>query len=375
MTFAIKLKESNGSFTNLPTLQTLIPSLLSLCNASLTSNTGTTAADSAENIQTNESRIAGNVESMNSTAELELLATLPWIAFLQGKVVAPSKEALKDDEHWIKIQYVNGVTIDGTGGGGIDGNGSTWWPCKSCSRPRYSASCAKNSPITNDYIVFLFLQCVSNLKFTNSPKQHITLSDCNGAKFSNIDIQSPSYSPNTDGFDISTSKNVSIEDSTIQSGDDCIAVKEGSSYISATRIACGLGHGISIGSLGINESYQTVEEVYVHNCSFTNTTNGARIKTFPGGSGYARNITFEQIQLSNVKNPIVINQFYRAKKRAKHYDIKVEKESSVQVTNVTYRGFNGSYIGDLAINLNCTSCFNIVLDQVYILSSQDKKRG
>jgi len=37
----------------------------------------------------------------------------------------------------------------------------------------------------------------------------------------------------------------------------------------------------SIGSLGINDSYQTVEEVYVHNCSFTNTTNGARIKTFP----------------------------------------------------------------------------------------------
>lgn len=44
-----------------------------------------------------------------------------------------------------------------------------------------------------------------------------------------------------------------------------------------------------------------------------------------GGSGYARNITFEQIQLSNVKNPIVINQFYRAKKRTKHYDIKGEK--------------------------------------------------
>jgi len=47
----------------------------------------------------------------------------------------------------------------------------------------------------------------------------------------------------------------------------------------------------------------------------------------------------------------------------------------VQVTNVTYRGFNGSYVGDLAINLNCISCSNIVLDQVYILSSQDKKRG
>jgi len=38
---------------------------------------------------------------------------------------------------------------------------------------------------------------------------------------------------------------------------------------------------ISIGSLGRDGSYETVEEVYVKNCSFTNTTNGARIKTAP----------------------------------------------------------------------------------------------
>jgi len=44
-----------------------------------------------------------------------------------------------------------------------------------------------------------------------------------------------------------------------------------------------------------------------------------------GGSGYARKITFEQIQLSNVKNPIIINQYYRLKKRTQHYDIEVEK--------------------------------------------------
>jgi len=70
--------------------------------------------------------------------------------------------------------------------------------------------------------ILSFFSCndlsVNNLKITNSPKAHITLTDCNGAKFSNIDIQSPSYSPNTDGFDISTSKNISIEDSNIQSG-------------------------------------------------------------------------------------------------------------------------------------------------------------
>jgi polygalacturonase len=74
--------------------------------------------------------------------------------------------------------------------------------------------------------ILSFFSCnglsVSNLKITNSPKEHITLTDCNGAKFSKVDIQSHSYSPNTDGFDISTSKNISIEDSTIQSGNQIL---------------------------------------------------------------------------------------------------------------------------------------------------------
>lgn len=37
---------------------------------------------------------------------------------------------------------------------------------------------------------------------------------------------------------------------------------------------------ISVGSLGRNREHDTVEEVYVWNCSFTNTQNGARIKTW-----------------------------------------------------------------------------------------------
>jgi len=36
-----------------------------------------------------------------------------------------------------------------------------------------------------------------------------------------------------------------------------------------------------MGSLGRNNAYDTLEEVYVKNCTFTNTENGARIKTVP----------------------------------------------------------------------------------------------
>ncbi|KOM58501.1 hypothetical protein LR48_Vigan11g153500 [Vigna angularis] len=173
---------------------------------------------------------------------------------------------------------------------------------------------------------------VSSLSITNSPQAHITINGCEGATFSNINIKSPANSPNTDGIDISSSKSILIKDSNIACGDDCIAIIGDSSDINATGIACGPGHGISIGSLGKNNGHDKVEQVYVYNCSFTNTKNGARIKT-------------------------------------------VESEGGVEVSGVTFRGFQGTSADDRAITLACGSkgCFDIVLDQVDITSSRAGK--
>ncbi|KAK7382785.1 hypothetical protein VNO80_01854 [Phaseolus coccineus] len=274
---------------------------------------------------------------------------------LQGKIVAPTKD------EWLKVitsnlilfSNVNGLSIDGSGGS-IEGNGSSWWQCISCGRPTI--------------LRFKFCNDLTarNLNITNSPKAHIRINNCENATFSNISIHSPGDSANTDGIDIFTSKNILIQDSTIHCGDDCIAISGGSSHINATGIACGPGHGISIGSLGRDESYETVEEVYVKNCSFTNTTNGARIKTAPGGSGYARNITFEDITLMQAQNPIIIDQYYPKKNST---------TKALNVSDVTFRGFNGTSATDEAITLNCSlpGCFNIVLDDIDIVSSESGK--
>ncbi|XP_014515462.2 probable polygalacturonase At3g15720 [Vigna radiata var. radiata] len=123
---------------------------------------------------------------------------------------------------------------------------------------------------------------------------------------------------------------------------------------------------LSIGSLGRNKSYETVEEIHVQNCSFIGTTNGARIKTWPGGSGYARKIMFEEIILQDAKNSIIIDQHYGFKTLSEVGD------DAVRVSEVTYRGFNGTSASEKAINLNCSpsGCFNITLDQIYIVSSK-----
>lgn len=65
-----------------------------------------------------------------------LFYTISLILQLKGKIVAPPQKAFKDKSYWIKMQYINSLRIDGTQSGTIDGFGSTWWPCKSCPRPK-----------------------------------------------------------------------------------------------------------------------------------------------------------------------------------------------------------------------------------------------
>ena len=59
----------------------------------------------------------------------------------------------------------------------------------------------------------------------------------------------------------------------------------------------------SIGSLGKNGAYETVEEIHVSNCSFTGTQNAARIKTWQVKEGNENLITsIIYYQIFNVIN-------------------------------------------------------------------------
>ncbi|KAK2974390.1 hypothetical protein RJ640_021246 [Escallonia rubra] len=190
---------------------------------------------------------------------------------ISGDIVAPSKSDWtdKDQTKWIHFIDVKGLEVSGNGS--IDGQGSSWW--KSC----------ENS-------------------------------------VTGLNMVAPETSPNTDGIDICNSKYVTIQDSQIATGDDCIAITGGSSYINITRVTCGPGHGISVGSLGKDGETSEVEEVHVRNCTFKGTQNGARIKTWQGGSGYARKISFVDIILIAAKNPILIDQFYCDHKHCQNKD-------------------------------------------------------
>ncbi|KAM7493018.1 hypothetical protein LguiB_027627 [Lonicera macranthoides] len=191
-----------------------------------------------------------------------------------GNLVAPvSLDAWKGCEKnsWIVFSTVNNLIVDGSGQ--INGQGSFWWGMDI------------KSPTCSTPTALRFFNCsnmnLHGLNHFNPPRNHISIDTCKGATISNLRITAPENSPNTDGIDISATSQVQIRSLNIQTGDDCIAINSGSSYINITIVACGPGHGISVGSLGAGRSYGTAEQVHVQNCNFTKTQNGCRIKTWP----------------------------------------------------------------------------------------------
>ncbi|XP_061359824.1 probable polygalacturonase At1g80170 [Gastrolobium bilobum] len=283
---------------------------------------------------------------------------------LSGNIVAPKTKSEYAGFHtntWLGFSSVNGLIVSGRGT--IDAQGSAWWqqPCLGNSSP--GTKCRPPSALTlNRCYRFQFKGYTS----VNPARSHMTLTSCKNGIISNLRLIAPGTSPNTDGIDISGSRSIQILNSTIATGDDCIAISGGSSLIKISGITCGPGHGISIGSLGISGENDIVEDVHVENCTLTETLTGVRIKTVQGGSGFARRISFEKIRFVRANSPIIIDQFYCPDK----VDCQ-NKTQGVKVSDVTYRGIVGTSLTSEVINLSCdqnVGCSNIVFDRVYISS-------
>lgn len=157
---------------------------------------------------------------------------------------------------------------------------------------------------------------VTDITSLNSMQFHFHIHGCSNFSLSNINITAPGNSPNTDGMHISSSDSIKVFDSVIGTGDDCISIGHSTTNIAITNITCGPGHGISVGSLGKRPEERSVNGISVTNCTFVNTTNGARIKTWMGTvPAEATNITYEGLIMKGVQNPIIIDQSYGSNKK------------------------------------------------------------
>lgn len=67
------------------------------------------------------------------------------------------------------------------------------------------------------------------------------------------------------------------------------------------------GHGASIGSLGKNTYLQNIT---VRDCTFNSTESAVRIKADPGSTGFLRDVTYENLAMTDVAETILLTQFY-----------------------------------------------------------------
>jgi polygalacturonase len=235
------------------------------------------------------------------------------------------------------------ITI--TGRGKIEGNGQVWWQMLQDKRaagqtkPETAIEC-KLAELNSDYrfqpgggggrnMQFLrppliqFFNC-SHVKFekftlSNSPFWTVHPVYCDDLTISAIHIINPHDAPNTDGIDIDSCTNVTIEHCKVDVGDDGIALKSGSGpdgirvnkptrNVKVRDCVVGAGHGgIVIGS----ETAAGIFNVTAENCFFNKTDRGIRIKTRRGRGGTIKNLVFRNLKMEGTLCPLAINMYYR----------------------------------------------------------------
>ena len=197
-------------------------------------------------------------------------------------------------------------SIDGRGGAKILGTNDTWWQlahqAKVLDRYQKVPGLIELHQVRNFTLYRITLR--------DSPAHHVVAHASNGFTAWGVKIMTPETARNTDGINPISSTNVTIAHCYIHAGDDNVAISSGSG-IPATHISIlddhfYTGHGMSIGS-GTGGG---VSDVLVKNLTIDGASNGIRIKSDPSRGGRVHGLTYENVCIRNVTNPIVLTPHY-----------------------------------------------------------------
>ena len=157
---------------------------------------------------------------------------------------------------------------------------------------------------------------VEGVTIQNSPFWQLVPYYSDDVLIRNVRILAPPHSPNTDAVDPFSSSNVRIDHLYADVGDDNIAIKSGainspggddpSRDITITDCTFLHGHGLSIGSEIAGGAHNIVAE-RIH---FEGTDNGIRVKANRDRGNDVSNLVFSDIDMKDVKNPMVISEYY-----------------------------------------------------------------
>jgi polygalacturonase len=253
-----------------------------------------------------------------------------------------------------------------TGRGTLNGNGKAWWDyvigLRNEEKERGTVSSSKwqeefykhNSPDKDQSYGFMrpsllqLIGCknvlVQGVKFLNSPFWTTHYVSCDDVVVDGVTIFNEK-SPNTDGINPESSRNVRISNCNINASDDCITIKSG-------KGAWGLAHaepcenitvtncimtsgaaGVAIGS----EVSGDVRRVAVSNCVFDGTGNGIHIKTNRERGGIIEDVRISNVVMNNVQRlpAIFINMKYWIQTDPQPIGETTPRVRNIHISNIT----------------------------------------
>jgi len=172
--------------------------------------------------------------------------------------------------------------------------------------------------------LLVFTNCkkvlLEGVTFQNSPAWCLHPLMCEDLTVRNVYVKNPWYAQNGDGIDVESCKNVLIENSVFDVGDDGICIKSGRDEAGRKRgmptenlIArnCTVYHahgGFVIGS----EMSGGARNLFVENCTFIGTDIGLRFKTTRGRGGIVENIFINNIAMKDIVGEAILFDMYYA---------------------------------------------------------------
>jgi polygalacturonase len=253
--------------------------------------------------------------------------------------------------------------IDGRGYAKILGKDYSWWEMSRKAEPKNERYFTPRMIVAShaDGLVLY------RITLHNSTNFHVSVNQTNGFTAWGVHLLTPTTkgmdARNTDGIDPGSSTNVTVTHSWIDNGDDNIAIKTGTTHMSVIDNHFYSGHGMSIGS----ETYSGDSYLLVDGLTEDHTTSGIRIKSNVTRGGSVHDLTYRNICMRAVKNPIAISPYYTNQTTEGFEDPKYTGDRIPDYKSITIHNVIDTSPGDVLIaGLNDDHRTEVMLDGVRI---------
>lgn len=159
---------------------------------------------------------------------------------------------------------------------------------------------------------------LEDVTFQNSPAWNLHPLMSSNITVRNIEVKNPWYAQNGDGIDLESCRNVLIENSVFDVGDDGLCIKSGRDADGRARamptqdvIIRGCTVYASHGGFVVgSEMSGGAKNIYVSNCTFVGSDIGIRFKTTRGRGGIVENIFINDIYMKDIPGEAILFDMY-----------------------------------------------------------------